>query len=184
MVGWTVPNFFTEKFFTSRHDHQGGTYMIIIMDGTYMGCPLVHMGPICFLCKRVPRGARGAGRSSGSRTLSCKGLDHLINPTWRMHLQFGLFSVPTSGPQLVHQRLWYGLFLLWEGAYKKPLLVIKESSLCCGSRFPLKLDVQWYENQCALEASLNKTHFPFLINVHVIINMGNSWEGMESIGVP
>ena len=32
-------------------------------------------------------------------------LDHpawRIDPAWQMHLQFGLFSVPTSGPQLVH----------------------------------------------------------------------------------
>ena len=48
---------------------------------------------------------QGAGRSSGSRALGCKGLDPpawQINPVWRMHLQFGLFSVPTNGPQLVH----------------------------------------------------------------------------------
>ena len=43
----------------------------------------------------------GAGHSAGSRTLSCKGLDPpvwWIDPAWWMHLQFGLFSVPTSGP--------------------------------------------------------------------------------------
>ena len=40
-----------------------------------------------------------AGRSSGSRALCCKGLDpHAwrIDPAWRMHLQFGIFSVSTS----------------------------------------------------------------------------------------
>ena len=45
----------------------------------------------------------GAGRSSDSRALSCKGLDppeSWIDPAWQKHLQFGLFSVPTSGPQL------------------------------------------------------------------------------------
>ena len=34
-------------------------------------------------------------------------------------LQFGLFSVPTSGPQLVYQRPWYVLFCLWKSAYKR-----------------------------------------------------------------
>ena len=61
----------------------------------------------------------GVGRSSGGRSLSCKGLDPpawRIDPVWRMHLQFGLFCVPTSGTQLVHQRLWY---VLWESAYKR-----------------------------------------------------------------
>ena len=51
-----------------------------------------------------------AGCTSGSRALCCNSLDPpawWIDPIWQMHLQFGLFSVPTSGPQLVHQRLWY-----------------------------------------------------------------------------
>ena len=48
----------------------------------------------------------GVGRSSGGRELTCKGLDHLIDPAQRMHLQLRLFCVPTNGPQLVHQRLW------------------------------------------------------------------------------
>ena len=47
----------------------------------------------------------GLGRSSGGRAPSCNSLDHLINPAWWMHLQFGLFYVPTSGPRLVHQIL-------------------------------------------------------------------------------
>ena len=45
----------------------------------------------------------GAGCSSGGRALTCKGWDHMIEPAWRVHLQFGLFSVLTSGPQVVHQ---------------------------------------------------------------------------------
>ena len=38
-----------------------------------------------------------------------------------LHLQIGLFSVPTSDPQLVHQRLWYVLPCLWESEYKRSL---------------------------------------------------------------
>ena len=51
----------------------------------------------------------GAGHSSGGEAPICKGLDHPIDPAQQMHLQYGLFSVSTSGPQLVHQRLWYVL---------------------------------------------------------------------------
>ena len=32
-------------------------------------------------------------------------------------------SIPTSGTQLVHQRAWYVLSCLWNGAYKRPLAV-------------------------------------------------------------
>ena len=52
---------------------------------------------------------------------------------------------------------------------KNPLLLIGKHSLCVDSRFPLRKCVtvtiwlasnsQWYGNQCALEASLNKTNF-------------------------
>ena len=48
----------------------------------------------------------GTGHISGSRALACNGCDYPIEPVWWVHLQFGLFSVPTSCPQLVHQRLW------------------------------------------------------------------------------
>ena len=50
----------------------------------------------------------GAGCSSGGTALSCKDLDSptwRIDPAWRKHLEFELFSVPTSGPHLVHQIL-------------------------------------------------------------------------------
>ena len=60
------------------------------------------------------------GRSSGNRALCFKGLDPptwRIDPACRMHLQFRLFSVPTSDPQLVHQRL----SCLWESAHKRSL---------------------------------------------------------------
>ena len=62
------------------------------------------------------------GHSSGGRALSCKGLDppaSQINPAWQMQLQFGIYSIPTDGPQLVHQMLRrYVLSCPWESAYK------------------------------------------------------------------
>ena len=65
-----------------------------------------------------PSGSGAAGRSSSGRALACKGWDHPIDPALRVYLQFGLFSVPTSGPQLVLQRQRYMLSCLWESAYK------------------------------------------------------------------
>ena len=53
-------------------------------------------------------------------------------------IQFGLFSVPTSGPQLVHQRMGYVLSCLCERAYKDPLMHIRKSSLSGDNGFPLK----------------------------------------------
>ena len=59
---------------------------------------------------------------------------------------------------------------------KDPLLRIAKSSLYGDSGFPLKkcrndhvLDVnsRWYKNQCALEASLNKTNLPFFSSRYV-----------------
>ena len=38
------------------------------------------------------------GHSSGGRAHACKSWDRPIKPAWRVHLQFELFSVPTSGP--------------------------------------------------------------------------------------
>ena len=49
-----------------------------------------------------------SGYSSGGRALCFKGLNppaRRIEPIWWMHLQFGLFSIAISGPQLVDQRL-------------------------------------------------------------------------------
>ena len=69
---------------------------------------------------------KGVGHISGSRAPTCEGYDHLINPAQRMHLQFGLFSIPTSGPQLVHQRLWYVLSCLWESACKRSLAAYRK----------------------------------------------------------
>ena len=62
----------------------------------------------------------GAVCSSGGRALACKGWDHPTEPAWQVYLQFGLFSVPTSG-KLVHQRLWYVQSCLWESGYKRLL---------------------------------------------------------------
>ena len=83
-------------------------------------------------------------------------------------LHFGLFSVQPSGPQLVHQRMTCVLPCLH---IKDPLLLIGQSSLCSDSECLLKRYVtmticltsnsSWYGNQCALEALLNKTNFPF-----------------------
>ena len=49
-----------------------------------------------------------------------------IDPYQWTQLQFGLFSVPTSGPQLVYQRPWYVLFCLWKSAYKRSLAAYRK----------------------------------------------------------
>ena len=49
-----------------------------------------------------------------------------IDPSQWTQLQFGLFSVPTSGPQLVYQRPWYVLFCLWKSAYKRSLAAYRK----------------------------------------------------------
>ena len=64
-----------------------------------------------------------------------------------------------------------GMSCLWTSGIKDPLLLIRKSSLCGDSGLCLKKYVimaiclmsnhQWYETQCALEASLNETNFPF-----------------------
>ena len=108
----------------------------------------------------------GARYSLGSESLCCKGLDPpawWIYPAWQMHLVFGLFSIPISGMCCpvcgkVHMEL--------------PLLLVGKSSLCGNTGFPLKKYVTmtiflmsngwWYENQCALEVSLNKIKLRFM----------------------
>ena len=65
-------------------------------------------------------------RRSGGRALACISWDHLIESGWWVHLQFGLFSVPTSGPQLVYQRLWCVLSCLWESASKRSLAAYRK----------------------------------------------------------
>ena len=48
---------------------------------------------------------------------------------------FGLFSIQTSGPQLVHQKAVICNFL----SLGDPFLLIEKSSLCGGSGFPLEI---------------------------------------------
>ena len=44
-----------------------------------------------------------------------------IDPSWDGPIE--LFLVPASAPRPVHQRLWYVLSCLWDGAYKRTLAV-------------------------------------------------------------
>ena len=69
--------------------------------------------------------------------LPCK-LICRIDPSQWTQLQFGLFSVPTSGPQLVYQRPWYVLNVYGKVHIKDPLLLIEKSSICGGGGFPSK----------------------------------------------
>ena len=79
-------------------------------------------------------GKQGARRSLGGRALACKGLDHLIDPAWWIHLLFGLFSIPTSGPS----KAVVCAVLSGKVHVKDPLLLIGNGSLYGNSRFPLK----------------------------------------------
>ena len=54
----------------------------------------------------------------------CNAVDYLIDPSQRTRIQVGLFSVPTSGSQLVHQRLWYVLPVCGKVHIKDPLPLI------------------------------------------------------------
>ena len=63
----------------------------------------------------------GAGCSSVDSVSAFEAVGRRIDPSQWTQLQFGLFSVPTSGPQLVYQRPWYVLFCLWKSAYKRSL---------------------------------------------------------------
>ena len=60
----------------------------------------------------------GAGHSSGGKAPIRAGFDYPIDSTQWVHSQLGIFSVPTSGSELVPQRLWYMLSYLWESVYK------------------------------------------------------------------
>ena len=62
---------------------------------------------------------RGRDPAQVVRALCCKGFDlpaWRIDPVWCIHLQFGIFSIVISGPQLVRQSLQYMLFCLWQSA--------------------------------------------------------------------
>ena len=114
-------------------------------------------------------GPSTAGCSSGGRALCCEGLDPpwRINPAWRKHLEFGIFSVPTSGGSIKGCGMFCPVYR--KVHIKDPLLLIGKSSLCGDSGLPSKKYVTmticlmsnswWYENQCSLEVSLNKTNF-------------------------
>ena len=71
-------------------------------------------------------GARGAGCSSVDSVPAFEAVGRRIDPSHWTQLQFGLFSVPTSGPQLVYQRPWYVLFCLWKSAYKRSLAAYRK----------------------------------------------------------
>ena len=71
--------------------------------------------------------AREAGRSSGGTVSTYEGLDHPIDPVQWMYMQFGLFSVPTNGQQLVHQRLWCVVSCLLESTYKRSLVTYRKA---------------------------------------------------------
>ena len=73
-----------------------------------------------------PIGTVGAGCSSVDSVPAFEAVGRRIDPSQWAQLQFGLFSVPTSGPQLVYQRLWYVLFCLWKSAYKRSLAAYRK----------------------------------------------------------
>ena len=68
----------------------------------------------------------GAGCSSVDSVSAFEAVGSRIDPSQWTQLQFGLFSVPTSGPQLVYQRPWYVLFCLWKSAYKRSLAAYRK----------------------------------------------------------
>ena len=67
-----------------------------------------------------------AGRSSVDSVPAFEAVGRRIDPSQWTQLQFGLFSVPTSGPQLVYQSPWYVLFCLWKSAYKRSLAAYRK----------------------------------------------------------
>ena len=82
----------------------------------------------CFLiliCS-VTHQCYGAGCSSVDSVPAFEEVGRRIDPSQWTQLQFGLFSVPTSGPQLVYQRPWYVLFCLWKSAYKRSLAAYRK----------------------------------------------------------
>ena len=68
----------------------------------------------------------GAGCSSVDSVPAFEAVGRRIDPSQWTQLQFGLFSVPTSVPQLVYQRPWYVLFCLWKSAYKRSLAAYRK----------------------------------------------------------
>ena len=79
-----------------------------------------------FLTGFIIRSTTGAGCSSVDSVPAFEAVGCRIDPSQWTQLQFGLFSVPTSGPQLVYQRPWYVLFCLWKSAYKRSLAAYRK----------------------------------------------------------
>ena len=75
---------------------------------------------------RDSHGITGAGCSSIDSVPAFEAIGRRIDPSQWTQLQFGLFSVPTSGPQLVYQRPWYVLFCLWKTTYKRSLAAYRK----------------------------------------------------------
>ena len=74
---------------------------------------------------------KGAGRSSVDSMPAFEAVGRRIDHSQWTQLQFGLFSVPTSGPQLVYHKC-CGMYCSVYGKVhiKDPLLLIEKSSLC------------------------------------------------------
>ena len=60
---------------------------------------------------------KGAGCSSVDSVPASEAVGRRIDPSQWTQLQFGLFSVPTSGPQLI---------CLWKSAYKRSLAAYRK----------------------------------------------------------
>ena len=61
-----------------------------------------------------------------AQAVQCPGFDLLTDPAQWTHFQLALFSAPTSGPQLVLQRLWSVLSCLWKSVSKGHLAVYRK----------------------------------------------------------
>ena len=85
-----------------------------------------QLSPFAYPHVTVTRFSRGAGCSSVDSVPAFEAVGRRIDPSQWTQLQFGLFSVPTSGPQLVYQRPWYVLFCLWKSAYKRSLAAYRK----------------------------------------------------------
>ena len=81
---------------------------------------------------------RGAGCSSVDSVPAFEAVGRRIDPSQWTQLQFGLFSVPTSGPQLVIKGRGMYCSVYGKVHIKDPLVLIEKSSLCGGSGFPSK----------------------------------------------
>ena len=85
-----------------------------------------QIGDLSFDVIQTFKTCMGAGCSSVDSVPAFEAVGCQIDPSQWTQLQFGLFSVPTSGPQLVYQRPWYVLFCLWKSAYKRSLAAYRK----------------------------------------------------------